>query len=327
MRRPLLSAFAALLVAAPAASAQVPQQPTPPPPPQQPPPPAPANIVVDSVGGLRQGGHTYDVVRTKVRVSGRMNSAAAGDTVTVELWRDGRRRSHHNAKVARNGSFFTFLKPRVAGGYRVRAVHHRTARANRGHSKRVGFTVVRGSAGSGDGGPKVRLLQLQLARMGYAVPRSGHFDAGTGRAVLAYRKVNRMKRVYHANWTVMSRAFRGAGAFKLRHPSAGKHVEADLTRQVVVLAQNGKPFRVYTTSSGKPSTPTVTGSFRFYSKTAGYNAKGMYYSNYFIRGYAIHGYHEVPTYNASHGCLRVPLANAVSIYNWISLGDRIFVYR
>jgi lipoprotein-anchoring transpeptidase ErfK/SrfK len=79
-------------------------------------------------------------------------------------------------------------------------------------------------------------------------------------------------------------------------------------------------------SSGKPSTPTVTGSYRFYRKTPGYNAKAMYYSNYFIRGYAIHGYHEVPTYNESHGCIRVPLANAVSIYRWINLGDRIFVY-
>jgi lipoprotein-anchoring transpeptidase ErfK/SrfK len=52
----------------------------------------------------------------------------------------------------------------------------------------------------------------------------------------------------------------------------------------------------------------------------------MYFSNYFIRGYAIHGYAEVPTFAASHGCLRVPLANAVSIYKWISLGNRIFVY-
>jgi lipoprotein-anchoring transpeptidase ErfK/SrfK len=52
----------------------------------------------------------------------------------------------------------------------------------------------------------------------------------------------------------------------------------------------------------------------------------MYYSSYFIRGYAIHGYQSVPTYPASHGCLRVPLANAISIYNWIGLGDRIFVY-
>ena len=37
-------------------------------------------------------------------------------------------------------------------------------------------------------------------------------------------------------------------------------------------------------------------------------------SNYFIRGYAIHGYAEVPTYAASHGCLRVPIPDAPAIY-------------
>jgi lipoprotein-anchoring transpeptidase ErfK/SrfK len=61
-------------------------------------------------------------------------------------------------------------------------------------------------------------------------------------------------------------------------------------------------------------------------KAPGTNAKGMYMSNYFIRGYAIHGYPEVPTYNASHGCLRVPNADAVSIFNWIRVGDPIWVY-
>ena len=58
----------------------------------------------------------------------------------------------------------------------------------------------------------------------------------------------------------------------------------------------------------------------------GYNSKEMYWSKYFIRGYAIHGYKSVPVFNASHGCLRVPLDDAVSIYNWIQLGDRIDVY-
>ena len=48
---------------------------------------------------------------------------------------------------------------------------------------------------------------------------------------------------------------------------------------------------------------------------------------YFIRGYAIHGYKSVPTYPASHGCLRVPIPSARSIARWIKLGDRIFVYR
>ena len=64
-------------------------------------------------------------------------------------------------------------------------------------------------------------------------------------------------------------------------------------------------------SSGKPSTPTVLGRFRVYRKTPGTNAKGMVDSTYFIRGYAIHGYASVPTYNASHGCMRVPIPDAL----------------
>ena len=96
---------------------------------------------------------------------------------------------------------------------------------------------------------------------------------------------------------------------------------------MLVLADHGKPYRVYHVSSGKPSTPTVFGSYRFYSKTPGTNSHGMVYSSYFIGGYAIHGYADVPNYAASHGCLRVPIPNAVSIYNWIDLGDPIYTYE
>ena len=53
----------------------------------------------------------------------------------------------------------------------------------------------------------------------------------------------------------------------------------------------------------------------------------MVHSSYFIGGYAIHGYFSVPNFPASHGCLRVPIPNARDIFNQISLGERIFVYR
>ena len=120
---------------------------------------------------------------------------------------------------------------------------------------------------------------------------------------------------------------RGQGAFKLRYPKAGKHVEFDWSRQVLVLANGAKPYRTYHTSSGTPATPTVFGTYRFYLQTPGTNAKGMVHSSYFIGGYAIHGYASVPTYPASHGCLRVPIPNAAQIFNWINIGDRIFTYR
>jgi hypothetical protein len=147
-----------------------------------------------------------------------------------------------------------------------------------------------------------------------------------GRAVLAFRKTNSLARIYTADRHVYEMVFAGRGAFKLRFPGEGKHVEADLSRQVIVLADDGKPVATYPTSSGAPATPTVLGHYRFYLKAPGTNAKGMYMSNYFIRGYAIHGYPSVPTYNASHGCLRVPNADAVAIFNWIRVGDPIWVY-
>jgi len=80
-------------------------------------------------------------------------------------------------------------------------------------------------------------------------------------------------------------------------------------------------------SSGKPSTPTVVGHFDVYEKTFGINEEGMVDSNYFISGYAIHGYAEVPTYAASHGCLRVPIPDAESIYGWVQLGTPVDVYE
>jgi hypothetical protein len=165
-----------------------------------------------------------------------------------------------------------------------------------------------------------------LASLGYVVGRRGLFDDRTARAVLAFRKVTGMARTTNASSEVFKALGRGKGRFKLRHPEHGKHVEADLSRQVIALARGGKVERIYPISSGKPSTPTVIGSFRVYTKSPGYNAKGMYFSNYFIRGYAIHGYATVPVFAASHGCLRVPIPDAISIYNWMRVGNIVDVY-
>jgi lipoprotein-anchoring transpeptidase ErfK/SrfK len=70
----------------------------------------------------------------------------------------------------------------------------------------------------------------------------------------------------------------------------------------------------------------VTGHFKVYLKTPGTNAKGMVDSSYFIRGYAVHGYVDVPAYNASHGCFRIPIPNAAFVYNWMTLGTPVDAY-
>jgi hypothetical protein len=165
-----------------------------------------------------------------------------------------------------------------------------------------------------------------MRKMGY-ITNDGHCYGGkTGRGVLAYRKVNGMTRSMRAGAGLVKAAFSGKGGYEVRHPGAGEHVEAPLSKQVLVFAKGDKPFAIYPISSGKSSTPTVTGHFEFIRQEPGYNSHGMYYSFYFYGGYAVHGYESVPDYPASHGCLRTFIADQPEIYERIFFGEDIFIW-
>ncbi|MDQ8046271.1 MAG: L,D-transpeptidase, partial [Patulibacter sp.] len=171
-------------------------------------------------------------------------------------------------------------------------------------------------------------MQSLLSQHAYVIGETGHFDARTGRALVAIRKRLGLSRTATFDNALATRLAKGQGDFTVKFPGHGRHVEANLSQQLLALiGAGGKVERVYTTSSGKPSTPTVLGSYSVYRKDLGTNAKGMVDSSYFIRGYAIHGYAEVPTYNASHGCLRVPVPDALSIFRWVQYGTKVDVYR
>jgi len=179
----------------------------------------------------------------------------------------------------------------------------------------------------GASGTSVRALQQRLATLHYAVPQSGVYDELTDDAVIAYRKMTEEPLVSGTDSELFEELLRGDGTFHVRYPGDGMHVEADLSKQVLAeIDPGGRVHLIYTTSSGKPSTPTVIGHFNVYSKTPGVNSEGMVDANYFIRGYAIHGYASVPTYAASHGCLRIPIPDAASVYDWVQLGDAVDVY-
>ena len=179
----------------------------------------------------------------------------------------------------------------------------------------------------GNRGKDVKIFNRVLDKQGYVPSRGRKFTQRTGRAVLAYRKVHGMAKTMRGTSGMFKTLAAGRGTYKLKKPGAGKHVEVNVGRQVMVLADNRKARRIYPVSTGKASTPTVRGHFRFYRRQPGYNSIGMYYSVYFHRGYAIHGYRSVPArYPASHGCVRSPIPDARSIYNWVSIGMSIYVY-
>jgi hypothetical protein len=224
------------------------------------------------------------------------------------------------------GTFLVGFKGDRAGRVTVVASHKRTPQLERLRSRAVRLRLLAPVAAPGSGGAIVRLLQHGLRRLHYAVPQSGRLDAATQRAVLAWRKMTGRARNFSASPDVIRGVLAGRGTFRVRHPEDGHHVEADLSRQVLALIDGDKVRRIYHTSSGKPSTPTVQGRFKIYRKEFGTNSHGMVDASYFIGGYAIHGYVEVPVFNASHGCLRVPIPDAASIQRWLHFGDVVWVY-
>ena len=254
-----------------------------------------------------------------------------GQTATVRFYRHGHKLRVVNVNLTmsptgKSGMALVAFGTSKPGTVQVQATHLATPTAIQLVAKPVRVDVAALHAAPGARGPAVRLLQQRLAAKGYVVGQRGLFDQRTARAVIAFRKVTGMARTTVADTGLFKALLAGKGTFKVRHPEHGKHVEADLSRQVIALIQGSRVERIYPASSGKPSTPTVQGSFRVYSKSPGFNAKGMYYSDYFIRGFAIHGYAEVPVFAASHGCLRIPIPDAISVFRWIKIGDIVDVY-
>ena len=332
-RRPFaLVPVVAVALAAPAAGAQ-PTVTTPAPPPPAdatPPQPKPGKATLEIESGIATSKLRYVARGDRIEIASSVRPFVRGQIVTLVVRRSGKvvDRQRATVKRAKRGAgkaSFEF-KPRRKGVYKAQVIHKGNDDQVAFRSRAARFKAVVLSAGEGKRGTDALLLQRGLDALGYAVPVTGYYDAGTSRAVIAFRKVNGMERIGYASPAVFKLVLQGKGGFMPRFPNAGYHVEYDWSRQVLGFFRDGKPVNVYHSSSGAPATPTVFGTFTFYRKEPGTNHLGMVESNYFIGGYAIHGYKDVPVFPASHGCLRVPIPNAVQIDRQISLGMKIMVY-
>src|SRR6185503_11687017 len=253
----------------------------------------------------------------------------AGEKVKVTFYLDGKILFSRNLPLRRSGgkgAFKTSIEVREDGKYAVAAKHVATPELGADSTVRKSWKVSFPSLHRGQCGDVVIGFKKAMRKMGYIANDGRCFGGKTARGVLAYRKVNGMTRSSRAGAGLVKRAYAGKGEYKVRHPNAGEHLEASLSKQVLVFAKGDKPFAVYPVSSGKSSTPTVTGHFSFIRQEPGYNSHGMYYSFYFYGGYAVHGYESVPDYPASHGCLRTFIADQPEIYNRIFFGEDIWIW-
>jgi len=265
-----------------------------------------------------------------VHIRGVVRPYVPGQWVLVKASVDGKlfKTDHLRIKPAPGGAtgrFTEALSSPRAGRVTVQVGHTRNA-ALGGLLVRRSFDALDDNASFGSSGLFVQLIQQRLAAVHVYIPQTGVFDSGTGLALDAYHRLLHWGTYQTLDGRTVSYLLGGLGQFKVRFPENGRHAEGDLSLQLLALADGSHVVAIYPISSGKPSTPTILGNFHVYSKVAGYLPDGMYFSNFFINGYAIHGYNPAPDYPASHGCMRVPIQDAISIYNWLALGNWVDTY-
>lgn len=113
-------------------------------------------------------------------------------------------------------------------------------------------------------------------------------------------------------------------------PQGEKVIEIDLNNQKLYAKEGNIIVYEFPISSGLPWTPTVTGEFRIwiklkYTRMRGgceindcYDLPNVPYTQYFYRGYGIHGayWHNDFGRPRSHGCINLRIPDAEKLYYW-----------
>jgi hypothetical protein len=311
----LVAAFAGALLAPSAAAAATP-------------PSAKLSLYVPDA--FLVGGSLVTVPGRTVHVHGVIRPYVPGQTVLVRSFVDGKRFKTDTLRInpapgGRSGRFTESLASPRVGDVVVKVVHAATS-ALGGLSAARHFAALDEQVGPGSRGPFVALIQQRLAALHFYIPQTGVFDTGTELALDAYHRLLHWGTYQTLDGRTISFLLDGFGAFPVHFPGHGRHAEGNLALQLLALVDGSHVLTIYPISSGKPSTPTILGDFHVYSKVPGYLPDGMYYSNFFISGYAIHGYNPAPDYPASHGCMRLPIVDAISVFNWLQIGDWVDTY-
>jgi lipoprotein-anchoring transpeptidase ErfK/SrfK len=258
-------------------------------------------------------------------VSGRLEPAHPGGSVEVRLLRGDHVAGRADAPVDGTAyeAEFEVLKP---GNYRARVsfddADHEPAEAQT-DARRVKTPP---SLHAGSNGPWVEILEQRLRDLDYHVPKPNRgFDVRTGDAVLAFHKVQGMRRVK----SVSAATWKRLSDPRTPQPRASKpdvHVEIDQSRQVLYVVRDGEIDEIVHTSTGAGGA-TRDGVFHVHSKIAGFSPHHLYYPSYFDGARAVHGWPEVPAYPASHGCSRVPYWTAKFLFGIMGYGMEVRVYH
>ena len=268
-------------------------------------------ILTRRMDGLRYPGN-------RLVLKGRLHPASAG-SLTLKV---GARDWHVHIK--QGGHYRAVLPTDRLGRHRARLVVGPHA-GYKGFTVRKHYRILAPALSTGAHGKAVLALERRLATLRHIVRGgpNGYYAYDTYEAVLAFQKVHGMARTGRVSrdvWRVLARA----KVPKARVPN-GNHVEISKTLQVLYEVRKGEVVRITHVSTGATGN-TPVGKFHVYGKVPGLNGSGMYYSLFFTGAFAIHGYHSVPAYQASHGCVRTPMWFAPGFYDRWAVGTTVYIF-
>jgi hypothetical protein len=194
---------------------------------------------------------------------------------------------------------------------------------------------------SGDKSPAVAALQRRLIELHFDPgPADGTFGQATVYAVEGFQKLAGMRPDGRVGPEVAAALTTPPAVNPLVPNGAATRVEVDLKRQLLFLYKDGQIRLIshVSTGSGKKycvdgscdnTAITPVGSFRFAWRYSGWRESRLgklYNPVYFTSsGVAVHGALSVPTYPASHGCVRIPMHIAQYFPSLVSPGDPVYV--
>ena len=286
---------------------------------------APAQLMVLPAASLRRG-----AVTPFLRLRWRLHVApAAYDGVVV-------------VRVAHQGRTLVTVKARCRDGVAVVAVPlHGIGRfdvsfalpAAQGLGARTVTSRVNAAWRTLAAGARGRLvlgLVAALKGVKVRVPGDGDvFTAALGDAVVAFQKAYGLSRSYVMgadDW----RKLDDAAPRQPRFARPATHIEVDKRRQILMVVKHGKLAGLIAVSTGATGN-TPEGRFTIRDKspvtTTLFGSGELTWVMGFIGNFAMHGYPEVPPYQASHGCVREPLWVAHWVYDQSFVGERLYVYH
>ncbi len=184
-------------------------------------------------------------------------------------------------------------------------------------------------------------LQRRLRDLGYWLGApDGTYGGLTVQAVTAFQKVEELGRDGIAGPATLA-ALDQAGRPSARS-DGGDLIEVDKAHQVLKVVRDGRVQWVVNTSTGTEKPYTVNGRTELADTPPGRWQVGrvvngldtgplgsLYWPRYFHPdGIAVHGYHSVPAYAASHGCVRVsePAMDWIWSNDVMPVGSTVWVY-